>query len=100
MLPPCTPEAVIGYSSAIFVVGFITGATVVRFVSRKQERHLYIDVIRFFVIALWIFDTAKAAIFDVEYPPFFLNLMFGVIAGGLNSDIWSRMLELAKSLRK
>jgi len=99
-LPPCTPQAVIGYSASIFVIGFIAGASVVRYVCNRSEKNLYVEVIRFCVISLWIFATAKAAILDVEYPPFFLNLMFGVIAGGLNTGIWNRTIELAKTIRK
>ena len=87
------------------VTAFICGAIlgwVLRGVYAKSDRGVKIgieSVIQMTVFVIWATATSRAAIYDgVEYPPLFLNVMFGAIVGSMNKGLGDWILKFIKEL--
>lgn len=83
----------IGWSFGWFTRGAIAGLSSERKVSLES-------IIQFSVVSIWIFATFRAAIFDAPYPPLFVNLMFGAVAGSLNGKMGKGITEILKNFKR
>ena len=69
--------------------------------SERKGKSILELIIQIAVISLWITATTRAVIIDsVEYPPFFLNIMFGAIAGSMNKELGKQIVSLVSSVIK
>lgn len=50
------------------------------------------------VFVIWTIATTRAAVTDIDYPPLFLNVMFGAIVGSMNRNIGDWIIDLIKEL--
>ena len=67
----------------------------------KNSRVLRLEsIMQTCVVFIWIIATARAALFDAPYPPLFVNLIFGAVAGSLNKELGTSIVNFAKELRK
>jgi len=99
LLPPCTPMTILWYSLATFLLGLVIGWIIKEYIGHEKSNRL-IDIIRLAVIILWVASTAKAIILNTDYPPLFLNIMFGAITGGLSPAIGDKALSFIQALKK
>lgn len=87
----------------LFVVGAILGY----FVRKKHDNSDQVSQVRLeafiqvVVFLLWTAATTRAVFYDnVEYPPLFLNLLFGAVFGSLNKSIGDYLISIAKAFKK
>lgn len=57
-------------------------------------------VVQISVVLLWIFGTARAMFLGSDYPPYFINIMFGVVAGSVNTKIGDYLLAIFNNIKR
>lgn len=86
---------------------FLIGAIIGYLVRKKHDGSDQIAQVRLeafiqvAVFLLWTAATARAVFYDnVEYPPLFLNLLFGAVFGSLNKRIGDYLISIATAFKK
>lgn len=83
-------------ASASFAAGWCLGWFMrgLYYAGKNTFRIRMEQIIQITIFLLWTMATFRAVIYDtVEYPPLFLNLMFGAIAGSMNRSVGNYLIE-------
>lgn len=88
----CILTFFVGWCLGWFTRGLISTSSV-------KNRVRIEKFVQLIIIVLWVIATSRAVFLDnVEYPPTFLNLMFGAMVGSLNKDFGAQMVSYVSAI--
>jgi hypothetical protein len=69
--------------------------------SSKPARGFLETLVQVTVLSLWALATARGVFVEgAEYPPLFLNLVFGAVVGSMNKQIGEYLIKAITSFKK